>query len=167
MNHPCPIIVGAGEECVVGPATADWYGGGKGSREEMVSDQKQKEKLCKLKELVQKEISGEEVCGAALEDALWDMLVLLEGRSFETAKHLDYSYSIKGYEIFVSRKDKSITRSTVNLSLWNAMELQKAGLPVSGPKKLKTFGASYLYPIFQEIGVIVPEETEQLSLELD
>ena len=61
----------------------------------MVSDQKQKEKLCKLKELVQKEISGEEVCGAALEDALWDMLVLLEGRSFETAKHLNYSYSIK------------------------------------------------------------------------
>ena len=109
MNPPCPIIAGAGEECVVGPATADWYGGGKGSREEMVSDQKQKEKLCKLKELVQKEISGEEVCGAALEDALWDMLVLLEGRSFETAKHLNYSYSIKGYEIFVSRKDKSIT----------------------------------------------------------
>lgn len=132
----------------------------------MVSEPKRKEKLCELKELVQREIRGEGDSCAALEDALWDALVMLEGREFETAKHLNYSYSIKGYEIFVSRKDKSITRSTVNLSLWNAMELQKAGLPVSGPKKLKTFGASYLYPIFQEIGVIVPAEMEQLSLEL-
>lgn len=132
----------------------------------MVSELKRKEKLCELRELVQREIRGEGDSCAALEDALWDVLVMLEGREFETAKHLNYSYSIKGYEIFVSRKDKSITRSTVNLSLWNAMELQKAGLPVSGPKKLKTFGASYLYPIFQEIGVIVPAEMEQFSLEL-
>jgi len=133
----------------------------------MVSELKQKEKLLELRELVQREIRGEGDSVAVLEDALWDVLVLLEGKNFETAKHLNYSYSIKGYEIFVSRKDKSITRSTVNLSLWNAMELQKAGLPVSGPKKLKTFGASYLYPIFQEIGVIVPAEMEQLSLEFN
>lgn len=132
----------------------------------MVSELRQAEKIRELKELVQKEIRGEGGSQTLLEDALWDALVLLEGKSFETAKHLNYSYSIRGYEIFVSRKDKSITRSTVNLSLWNAMELQKSGLPVSGPKKLKTFGASYLYPIFMEIGVIVPEEMEQLSLEL-
>ncbi|MCI9298782.1 MAG: hypothetical protein HFI10_15275 [Lachnospiraceae bacterium] len=116
--------------------------------------------------MVGKEVRGEVNSQTLLEDALWDVLVELEGKDFETAKHLKYSYSIKGYEIFVSRKDKSITRSTVNLSLWNAMELQKAGLPVSGPKKLKTFGASYLYPIFMEIGVILPGEAEQLSLEL-
>ena len=132
----------------------------------MVSELRQAEKIRELKELVQKEIRGEGGSQTLLEDALWDALVLLEGKSFETAKHLNYSYSIRGYEIFVSRKDKSITRSTVNLSLWNAMELQKSGLPVSGPKKLKTFGASYLYPIFMEIGVIVHEEMEQLSLEL-
>lgn len=134
--------------------------------ENMVSESKQAEKIRELKELVQKEINGAGMAHAALEDALWDALVLLEGKCFETAKHLKYSYSIRGYEIFVSRKDKSITRSTVNLSLWNAMELQKAGLPVSGPKKLKTFGASYLYPIFVEIGVIVQDEMEQLSLKL-
>lgn len=132
----------------------------------MVTEEKQAEKICLLKELVQKEIEGSNASRTALEDALWDVLVALEGRTFETAKRLNYSYSIKGYEIFVSRKDKSITRSTVNLSLWNAMELQKAGLPVSGPKKLKTFGASYLYPIFMEIGVIVPDGMKQLSLEL-
>ena len=132
----------------------------------MGTEEKQAEKLCELRELVQAEICGSGIPQAVLEDALWDALVLFAGKNFETAKHLKYSYSIKGYEIFVSRKDKSITRATVNLSLWNAMNLQKAGLPVSGPKKLKTFGASYLYPIFLELGVILPEEAEQLSLEL-
>lgn len=132
----------------------------------MDAERKREEKIRELKELVHKEIREGGIQQTVLEDALWDVLVLLEGKSFETAKHLDYSYSIKGYEIFVSRKDKSITRSTVNLSLWNAMELQRAGLPVSGPKKLKTFGASYLYPIFQKIGVIMPDEAEQLTLEL-
>lgn len=131
----------------------------------MGTEEKRTEKLCELKELVQKEIGGSGIPQTVLEDALWDALVMLEGKNFETAKHLHYSYSIKGYEIFVSRKDKSITRATVNLSLRNAMELQKAGLPVSGPKKLKTFGASYLYPIFLELGVILPDKVEQLSLE--
>lgn len=135
--------------------------------ETMGTEEKRAEKIRAVKELVKQEIRGEGISRAALEDALWDALLLLEGESFETAKHLNYSYSIKGYEIFVSRKDKSITRSTVNLSLWNAMELQKAGLPVSGPKKLKTFGASYLYPIFIELGVIIRDGgVEQLSLEL-
>lgn len=131
----------------------------------MGTEEKRTEKLLELKELVQREISGAGAGPDVLEDALWDALVLFAGKSFETTKHLRYSYSIKGYEIFVSRKDKSITRSTVNLSLRNAMELQRAGLPVSGPKKLKTFGASYLYPVFMELGVIVSDGGEQLSLE--
>lgn len=138
---------------------------GKGSVESMGTEEKKGKVLGALRELTQKEIKEGGVPQDVLEDALWDALVLLEGQSFETTKHLNYSYSIRGYEIFVSRKDKSITRSTVNLSLWNAMELQKAGLPVSGPKKLKTFGASYLYPIFLEIGVIWQDEMEQLSID--
>lgn len=131
----------------------------------MGTEEKRAEKIRILRELVQKEINGAGTPQAVLEDALWDALVLFAGTNFETAKHLRYSYSVKGYEIFVSRKDKSITRATVNLSLRNAMDLQKAGLPVSGPKKLKTFGASYLYPIFLELGVILPDEAEQLSFE--
>ncbi len=120
----------------------------------------------KLKELVSLEIGGAGSGKAALEEALWDAFVAMEGEPFKTAKNLEYSYSIKGYEIFVSRKDKSITRSTVNLSLWNAIELQKEGKYVTGPKKLKTFGASYIYPIFIEIGVIRLAEDEQITLDL-
>ncbi len=54
--------------------------------------------------------------------------------------------------MFVTRKDKSITRASVMMAFHKALEL---GRIVTGPKKLGTFGASYLYPVFREIGVII------------
>lgn len=84
------------------------------------------------------------------EDTLWSMLVYLQGCVFLTEKGLKFTYKIKGGEMFVNRKSKSITQATVFMAFHKAMEL---GV-VSGPKKLGTFGASYLYPIFIRLGVI-------------
>ena len=83
--------------------------------------------------------------------ALWSMLLYLQGCVFLTAKGLKFTYKIKGGEIFVNRKSKSITQATVFMALRKAMEL---GGTVAEPKKLGTFGASYLYPIFVRLGVI-------------
>ena len=91
---------------------------------------------------------------AWMEQLLWEILVECQGFPFETAKSLAYTYSIKGNEMFVDRKDKSLTRATVQLAFHNALFLQRKGERVSGPKKLKTFGASYLFPIFIELGII-------------
>lgn len=85
------------------------------------------------------------------EAALWTMLLYLQGCVFLTAKGLKFTYKIKGGEMFVNRKSKSITQATVFMAFHKAMEL---GGTVAGPKKLGTFGASYLYPIFLRIGVI-------------
>lgn len=85
------------------------------------------------------------------EDALWNMLIYLQGCVFLTAKGLKYTYKIKGGEMFVNRKSKSITQATIFMAFHKAMEL---GGAVAGPKKLGTFGASYLYPIFVRLGVI-------------
>lgn len=83
--------------------------------------------------------------------ALWSMLLYLQGCVFLTAKGLKFTYKIKGGEMFVNRKSKSITQATVFMALRKAMEL---GGTVAEPKKLGTFGASYLYPIFVRLGVI-------------
>jgi hypothetical protein len=91
---------------------------------------------------------------AAAEAALWDTLTLFQDYPFRTAKNLRFYYIIKGNEIFFTRKEKSVTRSTVNLAFEKAMELQKNGIKITGPKKLGCFGASYLYPIFIRICVI-------------
>lgn len=84
-------------------------------------------------------------------DILWETLVLFQNEPYYTAKGLEFTYLIKGNEMFVTRKDKSITKATVVMSFKKALELEGY---VKGPKKLGTFGASYLYPVFQRIGVI-------------
>lgn len=86
-------------------------------------------------------------------DVLWETLLVFEGYPFRTAKGLEFTYLIRGGELFVDRKEKSITRATVELAYRRARELQV----VTGPKKLGVFGASYLYPVFLRLGIITRE----------
>lgn len=89
---------------------------------------------------------------------LKEFAVVLEAYSkypFMTYKGMKYTYYIKGGELFVSRKDgKSITKSSIIIAFHTALELQRIEGCVAGPKKLGTFGASYLYPIFLKWGII-------------
>lgn len=114
-----------------------------------------------LREAIARELEGENPDEAGAETLLWNVLILYQDVPFVTSKNLQFTYSIRGYEMFVSRKDKSITRATVNLAFGMAMKLMRADLPISGPKKLGTFGASYLYPVFIRIGVIPVEKTQK------
>lgn len=82
---------------------------------------------------------------------LWTILLYLQGCVFFTTKGLKFAYKIKGGEMFVNRKSKSITQVTVYMAFRKAMEQE--GIVV-GPKKTGTFGASYLYPIFVRLGMI-------------
>lgn len=91
------------------------------------------------------------------ENDLWERLRACQDRVFYTAKGLDFTCSVRGNELFVSRKEKSITRSTVNQALRVAME--RDGV-VPGPKTLGTFGASYLYPIFCAFDIIDRERSQ-------
>ena len=98
----------------------------------------------------------------APDDLLWKTLAVFQKHPFYTAKNLEFFYIIKGNEMFVTRKDKSITRATVMVAFHRALELDRV---VTGPKKLGTFGASYLYPVFQKIGVIkeIPDDKKKPS----
>lgn len=79
-------------------------------------------------------------------DALWEAIRAI----FYTAKGLEYSYTIRGNEMFVSRKEKSVTRASILVAYKKAQELGC----VTGPKQLGVFGASYLYPVFLRLGII-------------
>lgn len=109
--------------------------------------------LEQLKEQVQSEDGGQfsNSQQELLDEALWHTLVLFQKYPFHTAKKLEFTYTIKGHEIFVDRKEKSITKSTVLIAFHKALEL---GADATGPKKLGTFGASYLYPVFVRFGII-------------
>ena len=88
---------------------------------------------------------------AEKEEKLWQELIYLQGCLFTTSKGLDFTYKIHGGEMFVDRKEKSITRATVMKAYGKVVEMDGV---VKGPKTLGTFGASYLYPIFVKMGLI-------------
>ncbi len=92
---------------------------------------------------------------------LWAELEAAQGQFFTTAKGLEFTYVIRGNEMFVDRKNKSITRSSVELALEKALAL---GQEATGPKKLGCFGASYLYPLFQRFGVLPEKDADQVRL---
>ena len=88
---------------------------------------------------------------AEREEKLWQELTYLQGCLFTTSKGLDFTYIIRGGEMFVDRKEKSITKATVMKAYGKVVELDGF---VKGPKILGTFGASYLFPIFVKMGLI-------------
>ena len=65
---------------------------------------------------------------------VWAMLQAHEGETFYTAKGLPFHYLIHGRELFVNRKNKSITISTVA----NALARIKAQSPA--PRRLAATG---------------------------
>lgn len=92
------------------------------------------------------------------DEYIWNEIIKHEGQTFKTARDLPFTYKIKtnaageklGEMIIDRRGGKTITRGTVVLAYKKALEL---GRLVTGPKKLGCFGASYIYPVFVEIGV--------------
>ncbi len=95
-----------------------------------------------------------ETRGPELDALLWEALLAFQDVPFRTAKGLEFHYTIRGGELFFTRKEKSITKATVLMSFHRALELMDEEGEVSGPKRLGTFGASYLYPVFARLGVL-------------
>ena len=91
---------------------------------------------------------------------LWKQLIFHQGNEFFTAGRgkmpgKPFTYTIKGGEMIVSNKTKTITKATVFHAYENAMKLQTVEGYVKGPKKLNVPGAaSYLYSLFLRFGII-------------
>ena len=59
------------------------------------------------------------------EEKLWQELIYLQGCLFTTSKCLDFTYKIHGGEMFVDRKEKSITRATVMKAYGKVVEMDR------------------------------------------
>lgn len=98
------------------------------------------------------------------DEQIWQMIVDHAGETFRTARGLEFTYTIKRNragellgEMVIDRKEKTITRNTVLLAYEMARQLMESEGRVSGTKKLGVFGASYLYPVFLELGICKKE----------
>jgi len=125
--------------------------------EKICLDKMKLEKVLQFRERLLSLIVCNDMDLTKVDQLLWKLLESLQGKTFYTMKGLPFTYQIKGYELLISRKEKSLTRATVLLAFHRAIQLQKNGCNIDGPKKLGTFGASYLYPIFIELGIITEQ----------
>lgn len=95
----------------------------------------------------------QKIDSADVDEYLWDAIVAFVDYLFKTETGLSMKYTIEGGEIFFNRKEKSVTLATVMRAFQQTRQIQKTEGCVSGPKKLGTFDASYLYSVFLRIGV--------------
>ncbi|MCD7883401.1 MAG: hypothetical protein LUI87_06825 [Lachnospiraceae bacterium] len=87
------------------------------------------------------------------QEELWELLTKHQGETFFTVKGLPFHYTIKGGELFVDRREKSITRATIAKAY---ERIQETPQEITGPKKLNAFGAPYIWAIFVALGIFTP-----------
>lgn len=121
-----------------------------------------------------------------ISEYLWRAVIVFEGYTFTTNGRgkdktgaISFRYSVSrstgasgrhfkgtvvqgfGNELFIEGKYKSVSRSTVDLALQNALEVQKREGYVSGPRKLGVPGVrSNLYSMFLRFGIISDSKTD-------
>lgn len=96
----------------------------------------------------------EKIPGAEITDGqmLWELLAAQQGKTFYTAKKLPFVYEIKGGEMFVDRRKKSITRATFDAALMKIRQDKEK--QITGPKKLNCFGAPYVWALFKAMNLV-------------
>ncbi|MEH2956675.1 hypothetical protein [Candidatus Merdisoma sp. JLR.KK006] len=81
-------------------------------------------------------------------DDLWKMLERHQRKTFYTAKNLPFTYEIRGGEMFVDRRSKSITKATFCRAL---ERIKEAPEKITGPKSLNVFGAPYIFALLRSL----------------
>ncbi|MCC8151539.1 MAG: hypothetical protein LIO96_08840, partial [Lachnospiraceae bacterium] len=85
-------------------------------------------------------------------DILWNSILKFEGYTFETVSGEKFTYSVLSpKQIKISKKQKPITKASVDLAAYRILRAEKHGEPITAPKKLGVFGARYILPIVTTI----------------
>lgn len=84
-------------------------------------------------------------------EELWDLLIEHQNETFYTMKQLPFQYYIKGGELFVDRRSKSITKATFAQAL---QKLKDDPYKITGPKSLNVFGAPYVWAVFKTFEIV-------------
>lgn len=84
-------------------------------------------------------------------DTLWQLLLDHQTQTFYTIKKLPFRYTVKGGELFVDRRSKSITKATFEQSLH---KLKADPDAITGPKSLNVFGAPYVWALLKAFEIV-------------
>ena len=79
-------------------------------------------------------------------EELWRRMEERQHKTFYTAKGLPFTYEIRGAEIVIDRRSKTITKATVSRAL---EKIQENPAAVMGAKALNVFGAPYILAVLR------------------
>ena len=83
-------------------------------------------------------------------ETLWQTLEARQGTVYYTAKNLPFQYAVRGGEMFVDRRSRSITKATFAIAL---QKIREHPDQIRGPKSLNVFGAPYVWALLVALGV--------------
>lgn len=84
-------------------------------------------------------------------ESVWQLLTEQQSETFYTMKKLPFTYVVKGGELFVDRRSKSITKATFEQAL---NKLKENPQQITGPNSLNVFGAPYVWAIFKAFNIV-------------
>ncbi len=84
-------------------------------------------------------------------DFLWELMTRHQNETFYTMKKLPFTYYIKGGELFVDRRSKSITKATFAQAI---QKIKDNPEKITGPKALNSFGAPYIWAILKTLKIV-------------
>ena len=84
-------------------------------------------------------------------ESVWQLLTEHQSETLKKKKKLPFTYVVKGGELFVDRRSKSITKATFEQAL---NKLKENPQQITGPKSLNVFGAPYVWAIFKAFNIV-------------
>lgn len=89
------------------------------------------------------------------EKDLWNAILAHQSETFTTSGRGSrqgklFTYVIRGAEMFVSTRSKSITRANILYAYWKVKGMEN----IPGPKTIGVHGDSYIYAVFKKLAII-------------
>lgn len=86
-------------------------------------------------------------------DLLWDTICAFQNVPFFCKGSESYTYVVHDDELELKGLNKVFCRNALNYSADKALFLRQHQSHVDRPERLGTIGASYIYPLFEKLGI--------------
>ena len=126
-----------------------------------MNENARQKKLGQFHLIVDKIISGAVSVDDSFYDLLWEALRAFQNVPFHKSGNEQYTYTVHDDELELNGLNKIFCRNAVNYYADKALYLRKHQSHVDRPERLGIIGASYIYPVFELLGICTETTSEE------
>lgn len=116
-------------------------------------ERRQGKMLRQLHKTVDRILNGTAEIDEEFYDQLWDTICAFQNVTFKCKGNETYTYEVHDDELELKGLNKVFCRNALNYSADKALFLRQHQSHVDRPERLGTIGASYIYPLFEKLGI--------------